>query len=63
MSLHTDALSSYNASETFITLGRFALSAQEFVERAKRYRLTYEQQAIVERVKLHAWNEAMKGEK
>lgn len=63
MTLHTDMLSGYNSAQTFITLARSALSAQDFVERSKRYKLTYEQQCVVDKMKLQLWNESSKGEK
>lgn len=57
-----DTLSSYTSAQSFITLARSALEPAQFVERARRYKLTYEQQKIVDELKLQVWNESVKGE-
>ena len=57
-----DTLSPYSEVESFITLARSALEPAQFVERARRYKLTYEQQEVVDKVRLKVWNESTKGE-
>jgi len=51
------------AQMALFELGICALEPREFVARARRYKLTVEQEAIVDRMKLQMWNESAKGEK
>lgn len=52
----------YCSAQTFITLGRSAYTEQEFVLRAKKYKMNEVQQKVVDEMKLKLWNEATRGE-
>lgn len=44
-------------------MARSALEPQQFIARAERQELSYDQRKIVDRIKLQIWNASVKGEK
>lgn len=58
----TYCLCSQCAQSALFQLGLCALTTQEFIQRAKLYKLSDEQKRIVDGMMLQLWNESMKGE-
>jgi hypothetical protein len=44
-------------------LGLCALTPQQFIQRARRYKLSEEQQKVVDTLRMQVWNEWAKGER
>jgi hypothetical protein len=52
----TYCLCSHCAQIALFELGLCALSPQQFIQRAQRYKLSNEQQMVVDKLKLQVWN-------